>query len=173
MQSEEVQILMKGAAKFNEAIRDEFALQGHTLTGGLERSLQNDITTNRNNTEISGTANVYIDPLNDGVSPANIPYGTHTGATTSKYIQGLAKYVELRMGKTGKEALSIAFAIAKTQKKEGMPTEGSYRFTSTGERKGFLERANEKHGADVDNVIGQGLDDMMESYFSKQQNEII
>jgi hypothetical protein len=173
MPSEEIEILMRGASQMNAAIREEFALQGHTLTGGLERSLQNHIEKTKNITEVTGTANGYIEPLNEGVSAEDIPFGSYTGATTSKYIQGLVKYVELRMGKTGKEALSIAFAIAKTQKKEGMPTEGSHAFSSTGERKGFLERANDKGGRVVDQTISHGLDEMMDHYFSQQKNETV
>ena len=36
-----------------------------------------------------------------------------------------------------KNPLGAAFAIAKTQKREGMPTKGSYKFSSNGRRKNW------------------------------------
>ena len=42
---------------------------------------------------------------------------------------------------SGKEALGVAFAIAHTQKKEGMPTIGSFAHSKTGLRTRFLTDA--------------------------------
>jgi len=47
----------------------------------------------------------------------------------------LIRYVQKRIGISNiQEAKSVAFAIAHTHKKEGMPSRGSYQFSATGER---------------------------------------
>ena len=62
---------------------------------------------------------------NFGVTPDRIPFNAGSGKKTSKYIDGLKEFAKIKLGKSGKEAERIAFAIAYKQKKEGMPTKGS------------------------------------------------
>jgi hypothetical protein len=73
------------------------------------------------------------------VSASNIPFSGVGGGGKSAYIQGLIAYAlkKLRV-RTMTEAKSAAFAIAYTQKKEGMPTSGSLRFSSTGKRTDWI-----------------------------------
>ena len=77
--------------------------------------------------------------LNFGVEPERIPYTPNSGKKQSKYIDALKKYVTKRMGKSGKEAERIAFAIAKKQKKDGMPTKGSFKYSKNGRRTGAID----------------------------------
>jgi len=55
-----------------------------------------------------------------------------------------------------KKSLSVAFAIAHTQKKHGMPTPGSYKYSSSGKRTEFIEDAF-KMGEDK---INEAISDM-------------
>ena len=71
---------------------------------------------------IQGYVLDYMATINTGVTASRIPYSRGSGARSSQYIQGLTNYVKRRMGKSDKEAKSIAFAIASKHKKEGMPT---------------------------------------------------
>lgn len=122
------------------AIIDRIALewqrQGHHLTGAFEQALTY---------EIDGeTIRIYDNKgygsiLNKGVPAEQIPFSPGSGAKTSRYIQGLANYAKLRMGVNDKLALSIAFAIAYTHKREGMPSKGSVKYSSTGKRIQFVE----------------------------------
>jgi hypothetical protein len=85
-----------------------------------------------------------------GVKANKIPFsGTKPrgqGGGTSMYIQALQKYVQQRMRiNDDKKSLGIAFAIAKTQKREGMPTKGSYSYSSTGKRTEWIGEALSKN----------------------------
>ena len=94
-------------------------------------------------------------PLNTGVSPPRIPYGTYTGAATSQYIEGLKTYAKLRFRASDEDALGIAFAIAKKHKKEGMPTSGSYDFSTTGKRTRYIEETIKIITKDIEKLIGK------------------
>lgn len=123
-----------------KSLQKSFAEQGHNLTGKALMSI--DYTTDY--TESGFTIIMWMVHygaiLDKGILAQNIPFGQKKAAY-SKYIQGLRDYVRKRMRIGGKRGLSIAFAIAKTQKKEGMPTRNSRKFSKTGRRKGFVEVA--------------------------------
>jgi hypothetical protein len=107
----------------------------------LSKSVTYKVTDIPDGVVISFLMNSYGLPLNNGVIPSRIPFGRPTGAKVSKYIQGLIRFAKLRFRVTEKEAKGIAFAIARKQVKEGMPTNGSYRFTKTGKRTEFIQEA--------------------------------
>ena len=131
-------------------VQDEFVKQGHNNTGRAVNSIQGNPTPNGFNIE----GNDYINILNEGVSAGNIPYSGNGGGGTSKYIQGLIEYVLQRGIATGRaEATRVAFAIANKQRKEGMPTNASRRFSQTGKRTGFLDVAADKISNDVEEYL--------------------
>jgi exonuclease V gamma subunit len=111
---------------------------------------------------------------NSGVTAARIPYTPNSGRPPSKYISGLIDYVQRRMGKSEKEAKSIAFAIASKHKKEGMPTKTSARFSKTGKRTGFIEQALDKNSAKfielIENAITFSVEATIESYYKSILN---
>ena len=78
--------------------------------------------------------------------------GQGTGGV-SKYIEALQKYAQVRMGISEKESLGVAFAIAKTQKKYGMPTPASVFYSSTGKRTEFIGDALEKGQDRIGNAL--------------------
>lgn len=122
-------------------LAQEFRDQGHNLSGELIASLESRVETTGATVLIEMYANDYGGILNTGVSPARIPYtpGGPKRGGTSQYIQGLIRYAERRMNLQGKEAIGAAFAIARKQKREGMPTRGSYSYSKNGRRLGWVD----------------------------------
>ena len=122
--------------------KDELTAQGHVLTGKTVASLESRI---QGAIESGLTAEILVDPhaliLDAGVTPGRVPYSPGSGAKSSKYIDALIQYVQLRNGASLKEAKSIAFAIAATAKKEGHPTQGSFIYSQNGRRTGWIKHA--------------------------------
>ena len=144
-----------------EALRRQYTLQGHRLTGKLNSSIQDIVKITATGANIAIIMEEYGIIQNNGVPASRIPYNPRkqTGAKTSKYIEGLRKFAVLRFGLSGKEALSAAFAIAKKQATQGMPTKGSFRFSKTGRRTGAIEAAL----LDTDAEIAKIAEDFLEN----------
>jgi len=141
-----------------DAIKKQFLLQGHKLTGKLIDSIEQQVQVRVSGARIQVLAESYAKFVNNGVAAANIPFGGGSGARTSKYIQGLKNFARLRFGVSDKEALSIAFAIARKHKREGMPTRSSSRFSKTGKRTEAVEEALE----DVNDELNKMIEDTLE-----------
>lgn len=162
----ETEILLKGAEEMNKAIAEEFVKQGHHLTGFAERSLHAEVMKKKNETTVTGTAVDYMLELDDYVP------GYQIGIDQAS-IDAMTRYVELRMGYKGKQAIKVAILILEKQQKEGRPTKASSQYSQTGERTEFIEAADLEQSNKSNEIISDGLDDMMEEYFSQQQNEIV
>jgi hypothetical protein len=156
-----------------QAVAIEWKNQGHNLTGNAIQQLETRIVAGAD-IVIQGYVVDYMANLNAGVTAANIPYSPGSGARSSKYIAGLIDYVKKRMGKSDREAKSIAFAIASRQKREGMPTKASARFSKSGQRTGFIEIALDDIEPKLAALIEQGVEEsinfVLESYFKTQIN---
>ena len=126
-------------------VATEWRAQGHELTGSAVKQMETMIRFEINTLVIEGLVPDYMAINNSGVTANKIPYYPGSGNKTSKYISGLIDYVKKRMRKSDKEAKGIAFAIASKHKREGMPTKGSVRFSTTGKRTGFIEQALDKN----------------------------
>ena len=126
-------------------VATEWRAQGHELTGSAVKQMETIVKVEVNSIVIEGLVPDYMAINNQGVPANKIPYYPNSGRKTSKYIDGLIEYAKKRMGKSDKEAKSVAFAIASKHKREGMPTKASARFSSTGRRTGFIEIALEKN----------------------------
>lgn len=134
------EFLQAVAEAINKKLIEYWEMQGHLMTDSkFVQELET--VTGLDPLQIEGFSVGYAKYINRGVSAQNIPYSRGSGAGRSKYIQGLARYVEHRMGLQGKEALSVAFAIANKHKQDGMPTPGSTQYSQTGQRTGFLDNA--------------------------------
>ena len=150
-----LEILAKQIGKILvDAIRKEFTLQGHRLTGKLNASIEDVVKITANGANILILMNDYGIIQNRGVNASRIPYNPNvrTGNRTSKYISGLQNFARLRFGVTPKIALGIAFAIAKKHAKEGMPTKASSRFSKTGRRTGAINEAVEKTDKEIEKL---------------------
>lgn len=125
------------------AIKKELMLQGHNMTGNLLESIKYEVKAEALKVIIQYSMFDYGMIQNYGVKPDEIkkPFARPR-------IEGLKRFVELRMGKRGKEAESIAFAIARKHKDEGMPTDASKKYSKTGKRTNWigdgLKEANPK-----------------------------
>jgi len=167
-----IAILREADTVIKKAFGQELREQGHYLTGGLERSINGEISEVGNVAQLEGTAANYSVFLDAGVTPEKVPFKQGSGAGHSKYIDGLITYFKLR-GLSDKEAERAAFATAKVQKNEGMPTKGSYAYSKNNERKLFIERTENKVGTEVNSIVSDGLDEMFDAIFSKQKSETI
>ena len=157
-----------------EVIAMEWRAQGHELSGSAVKQMETVVKFEINTLVIEGLVPDYMAINNSGVTAARIPYTPNSGRPPSKYISGLIDYVKRRMGKSDKEAKSIAFAIASKHKKEGMPTKGSVRFSTTGKRTGFIEQALDKNSPKfielIENAITFSVEATIESYYKSILN---
>lgn len=127
--------------ELQSALRAELEAQGHKLTGNLSKSIMYEISVNGNEAVGQMFYEDYGVYINLGVSAQKVPFGSGRGrGGTSEYIQGLISFWEKR-GLTGRDAVGAAFATAHVHKRDGIPSRGSYKFSSTGERTGFVRTA--------------------------------
>lgn len=174
--------LEKGAELIQKELRQQLRDQGHYLTGTLERSIVSRIVLNsEQGTTIQGVAINYAGILDQGTTAARIPFGgvfqrgpaPRIGyVKKSKYIQALQNFFMLR-GLDPKEALSAAFATAKKQKNEGMPTEASRRFAKSGVRTFFLEVTEISLGRKVQDVILGDINALISKKINETKSETI
>ena len=155
-------------------VANEWRLQGHELTGSAVKQMETMVRMEINTLIIEGFVPDYMAINNSGVTAARIPYTPNSGRPPSKYISGLIDYVQRRMGKSEKEAKSIAFAIASKHKKEGMPTKTSAKYSKTGKRTGFIEQALDKNNAKfielIENAVTFSVEATIESYYKSILN---
>lgn len=168
----EIQLLEQTVHFLDEKLIDEFVNQGHHLTGAFEGSLHGTVINTGNATRAIGQMANYGVFINRGVSAGNVPFQQGSGAGTSKYITALVNYWMLR-GLNEKEATRAAFATAKVHKEQGMPSVGSYMYTSTGSRKTFINQVEEKSGPEVDKRISEGMDIIIDTLFHETESETI
>lgn len=138
-------------------LRTELKDQGHYLTGALHDSIQYRITKRGSTVVIAEMyALDYALIMEFGVAPSRIPFSGRGGASggVSKYIQGLVTFFQKR-GLGEREALSAAFATANVQKREGMPTNDSFAFSSNGRRTGFVSETLENHLEIVGKILAE------------------
>lgn len=139
----------------SEALMNEWEAQGHSMTGKVVKEIEYKVKQDVNTLILSGMMFPYGSIQAAGVNAAKIPYSGRSGrGGTSLYIAALQDYVKNRMNISDeKKSLSIAFAIAATQKKEGMPTSGSYKYSSTGKRTAWVEDAFKKNEDKITEAI--------------------
>jgi hypothetical protein len=140
-----------------EAVKMEYAAQGHKLTGALIDSIEYQVRKTATGAAVEGIMLDYGIPVNTGVTAERIPYDPtrRTGAKVSKYIAGLQLFAQLRFRVGKKEALSIAFAIARKHKQQGMPTRGSRQFSKTGRRTDAIGEGLKKVNAEIEKIISE------------------
>ena len=112
----------------NELLEDllsgELLRHVQNFTGALANSLEYKIRQETNTTRITFMFNSYGLSLNNGIPASRIPYNRGSGKSSSKYIDGLRKWVRERLGFSQARAERVAFAIANAQKKKGYPLTG-------------------------------------------------
>lgn len=122
-----------------KALVKEFIEQGHNVTGKGLASINIKLTPN----SIIGEMDDYMLIQSKGVRRSRIPYsGGRRRGGKSQFIQALKGWVKKKgIASNDKKALGIAFAIAKTMKKEGMPTRGAFKHSKNGRRLDWIDVA--------------------------------
>ena len=170
------QILIQLADYLRQKIIDNYIAQGHRMTGTFAETLKVVLKTELLEKIIEGTGEYYATFLDKGVSGGNINFNPGSGKKHSKYIEGLQAFAEIKMGLSGKEALGAAFAIAHTQKKEGMPTIGSFHYSKTGLRTRFLTDAlsdSRKHiGLEIERWGGRKIETTINNMIRNYERSI-
>jgi hypothetical protein len=150
---------------------DEWEAQGHKMSGKVYKEIEYQVKQTVDTLTLSGFMPFYGNIIAAGVKSGKIPYSGRTGrGGVSKYIQALQRYAQARMGiEDEKKSLSVAFAIATVQKKGGMPTQGSYKYTSTGKRTDWVEEAFKKN----EDKITEAVRDMSRDVLSVKLDVLI
>jgi len=142
-------------------VAQSWAKNGHKLTNALVDNLKVDISNKVSSILIEGYMFSYGSAMDSGVPASNIPFQRGSGAGNSLYIAGLEKYVNMRMGISGKSALSVAFAIATKHKKLGMP------IRTRGRGTGWISKAMDKMLPDVANLSSRFVGEAVEVTLKK------
>lgn len=157
-------------------LKEELRRQGHRLTGRLEESVTYTVEVSPMVVVGKMFAEDYGIFIELGVQASRIPFsGTRKAGGdkgTSLYIQGLISFWEKR-GLSGREAVSAAFATAYVHKREGMPSRGSYAFSSTGERTGFVRAAVNRNLEKIGQIIENKYGAIIELEIAQQFEERI
>lgn len=111
-----------------KALQNEFEDQGHNNTGAGMQSLRAEVSVEGDVFRITILGFDYLQYVNFGRYPGKMPP-----------VQVILEWVNSRGIASGKEAESMAWAIAKAIEREGIPTEGAYAYSNNGRRKGFIE----------------------------------
>ena len=144
--------------------------QGHFMNGNIISTMEFVVNSTDKYIDIIGMINKYGGYLESGVDKSKIPFTPPSGrGGKSLYIQALARYAQLKMHVSEKESLGVAFAIAYTQKREGMPTRGSYAFTKTGKRTQWIQDTLKDKG----DLISQFILDNFGQVLSTQIDNMI
>jgi len=167
--------------KFEADLKAEFlamwVAQGHYMNGKIVEDM--DILT-KTTAEVLNMG-IYVYPygvyMEAGVTANKIPFAPGSGKKTSLYISALIRYVQKRMGISEmKKAKSIAFAIAHTQKKQGMPTRESYRFSNSGMRTNWIQETMNKNEnlitTFVNDIFGHALEVSLDNMILEIQRTI-
>lgn len=154
-QEEIIPIVTEVMEMLRGQLRAEANAQGHHLSGKLAESIVYEVSPDGSDVVARMYAEDYSSYLEFGVKAEKIPFSGKTGSGgTSLYIQGLISFWELR-GLSGREAVGAAFATAHVHAREGMPSRGSYKFSSTGERTGFVRTVIDRNKVDIGAIIEQ------------------
>jgi hypothetical protein len=131
----------------------ELQAQGHRLTGALEKSIQYEVKVEGDT--ITAVMTALRLRFGNGVWRTS-QAGYHTAKAAAEHqntFRDLSGFSPLR-GLGSREALSAAFATAKKHKREGMPSRGSYAFSSNGRRTGFVKNTLEQYLPLLTDLIG-------------------
>jgi hypothetical protein len=147
----------------NQIIAREMVAQGHHLTGAMEESLTAKISSTSNTDTMDGFAVYYTQFVDQGV-PAE--------SASFKQFPFIVKYFQQR-GLEEEEAKRAAAATIKVWMKQGMSTQASKRFSSTGSRQNMVENSLIGSSDKIDAFITEGIDFVVEEKFQTEKSETI
>lgn len=153
----------------NQELRKEMVAQGHHLTGAMEDSLDSEISKTAKADILEGFAVYYAQFVNDGFAAKS---------ASMKQFPFLLEYFIKRGFPVASTAgnVSAGQMAAMTIKKwmrEGMPTQASKRFSSTGSRTNMIENAFVGAENKIDEYMTDGFDFVVEERFQREKSETI
>lgn len=153
----------------NQELRKEMIAQGHHLTGAMEDSLEGEISKKAKADILEGFAAYYSRFVDEGF-PAE--------SASMKQFPFLLEYFIKRGFPIASTAGNVsagqmAAMTIKKWMKEGMPTQASKRFSSTGSRTQMIENAFVGAEPKIDEYMSNGLDFVVEERFQKEKSETI
>ena len=156
--------IYEGAERLiNEFIRKEMVAQGHHLNGRMEESLESDIFKKKKAEVMEGFAVDYTQ---------FVEHGFPASSASFKQVPFLIKFFQQR-GYDEQNATAFAFATVKKWMKEGMPTQASKRFSTTGSRTNMIENAFIGNEGKLDDYMTAGFDFVVEEHYRKEKSEKI
>jgi hypothetical protein len=156
--------IYQGAEAFiNELLRKEMVAQGHHLTGAMEESLKAKIGKKGKAQLMEGFSVYYTQFVDEGFPAASASF---------KQVPFLIEYFKKR-GLAEKEATAAAFATVKVWMRDGMPTQASKRFSSTGSRTNMIESAFVGSENKIDEYMTNGFDFIVEEEFQQEKSGVI
>lgn len=138
-------------------IKKEITDQGHKASGKLLESIE--IVIEETPTGFIGKILMedYSIILDRGVRAGNVPYRAGSGAKKSKYIDALIEWIKIiKPSLQAKERKSFAFAIAKTAKKQGHPTKGSFKYSKNKRRREWSKYAIDQNLESFEELLDLG-----------------
>jgi len=147
--------LDKVGNELDEALAQEIVRQGHNLTGKLIESIDHKVNEVIGSLELVGEFEHYGQFVDRGVKAQDIPFSPGSGNRRSKYITGLINWAKIKFSVDVKRARGIAFAIAHTHLRTGMPTRGKD-FT------GFLTKTLERKQDRITDILDKANADDIE-----------
>lgn len=148
---------------YREYLRREAELQGHKQTGRAAASMEIEVESKSGSVIGKVIGEDYLLTVDAGVKPGKVKYR----------IQVMIDYFR-RWGLPLKEATSAAWATRTIHLREGIPTRGSYAFSRTGKRKGFIMDGADKATASVMQLFETKLSERIEFVVTqKEGGEIV
>ena len=168
MKSEDMTGIFKDLETFlRRELLKEWTAQGHYMNGKVVNEAEFVIEATMNTIRMDLFVPIHGAFMETGTPAEKIPYSGRSGrGGTSKYIQALMGYVQKRMAISDMaRQKSIAFAIAETQRKEGMPTKGSYQFSTTGKRTEWLQTVFDRNQNAIRDFLFRQMSVVLETRF--------
>jgi hypothetical protein len=146
----------------------EIEAQGHKATGKLVQSVRQETQKLLDGIGSDLSFLSYGGIVNSGVSASRVPFSIGKGrGGTSKFIQALMNWVRFKniAGGLDKDIRRATFAIARNMKKEGIPTQGAFRFSANGRRIGFIDYTIDSRENWIESEIGSVTQAYIENVF--------
>lgn len=148
----------------------ELISQGHKLTGTLIDSIEHKVKISVRQIELEGRMIFYGRFVDTGIKATNIPFSGTGGGGKSQYITALINWVKLKFSVDAVKAKGIAFAIAHTHAKVGMPSsKGGFAPEKTSFLTKTLQINESRIVRDIENATEQQLDVLFTNVIRRSQ----
>lgn len=144
--------------ELTELLKQELSEQGHRASGNLIKSVVHTVSQTLDNIETVIYHDKYGVYVNFGVMPSRVPFtisrnrAPRAPGTESKFIRALMNWIRLKNIAQGldKDIKQVAFRMAFTMKREGIPTKGSFRFARNSRRTRWIDYVFQQYGVKLE-----------------------